>query len=80
MIADQSQGWAAGAALLLDAGAMKDGTAPRDDLGRPNVVFDYFMAEVLAMLAPGDRRALLSLSLLPTVIADWNGLAAALAG
>lgn len=70
MIARQSQGWAAGAALLLDAVAMNRGMAPRDDLGRPQVVFDYFMAEVLAMLAPADRHALLTLSLLPTVTAS----------
>ena len=67
-IVGRSQGWAAGAVLLADAAAgggraIESGQVPTEAL------FDYFMAEVLAGLAPADRRRLLALSLLPTVTA-----------
>jgi ATP/maltotriose-dependent transcriptional regulator MalT/DNA-binding SARP family transcriptional activator len=66
-ITQRSQGWAAGAVLLLDTAAAKAGGT--DDV-RSRAVFDYFMAEVLASLSPADQRALLSLALLPTVMAS----------
>ena len=59
-VARDSQGWAAGAMLLLE-------TASGGGAAHPSATFEYFAEEVLAKLAPADSRALVALSLLPIV-------------
>src|SRR5262245_29797643 len=70
MLAARSQGWAAGAVLLLDGATRTAATAIAGDPAQPQAVFDYFMGEVLAALSPADRQALFAMSLLPTISAS----------
>ena len=65
-IARRSQGWAAGAMLLLDAGG-DNGATLANETTNPTAAFDYFAGEVLARLTPAEGQALLAMALLPIV-------------
>jgi ATP/maltotriose-dependent transcriptional regulator MalT/DNA-binding SARP family transcriptional activator len=63
-IARRSQGWAAGAALLLDARGENTGALANAPTAA-EAPFDYFAGAVLAKLTPPETEALLAMALLP---------------
>ena len=62
---ERVDGWAAGLILLHEHAAAKGRTEDVGTPGPPRAVFDYFVGELLASLAPDLRRAALVSALLP---------------
>ncbi len=63
---DATDGWAAGAVLMLSAGGGRGKRVPQVEReGVPAEVFDYFAEEILARFDERDRNLLLALSFFP---------------
>jgi LuxR family transcriptional regulator, maltose regulon positive regulatory protein len=62
-----TDGWAAGLILMLNQPQAVSGALPGDGLRPPQVIFDYFAAEVLLRTDEGARDFLLRSALLPTM-------------
>jgi ATP/maltotriose-dependent transcriptional regulator MalT/DNA-binding SARP family transcriptional activator len=65
---DLTQGWAAGLILLVEAA--RSGSETKAGPGAaPELMFDYFAGEVLQGLSERERRALVSLAVMPSMSA-----------
>jgi len=66
---DRTQGWAAGAVLMLEQAAQEHNPAPQFDQPVARTMFDYFASEVLRRAPVAHQQVLLKTAMFPQVSA-----------